>query len=266
MHCSNVRTTNEGFPVSITRRSQSAFTLIELLVVIAIIAILAAILFPVFAQARDKARQASCMSNQKQIGLGLIQYIQDFDELFPLLQDDTPNGFYWWGQLVRPYMSQNSDAPAGTVYNCPSFPKGDQWMQYGLHYDLRERELGRVPEPSETVMVAEKGQNSEEGGSFTAFMPWEWLWTDTAFKDGNQASGLCSNPTPAKYDLDRDIDSKDAWSWPNAAMPRYRHAKTGNFIFVDGHVKAIPRGRLDWCRNIYIKGEPHPFGGTPYPY
>ena len=62
------------------RNSRFGFTLIELLVVIAIIAILAAILFPVFAQAREKARQASCVSNLKQIGLAMLQYTQDYDE------------------------------------------------------------------------------------------------------------------------------------------------------------------------------------------
>ncbi|MCS6775180.1 MAG: prepilin-type N-terminal cleavage/methylation domain-containing protein [Chloroherpetonaceae bacterium] len=67
-----------------TGSSRRAFTLIELLVVIAIIAILAAILFPVFAQAREKARQTSCLSNTKQLGTGFMMYIQDYDELFPL--------------------------------------------------------------------------------------------------------------------------------------------------------------------------------------
>src|SRR5579885_3247932 len=69
------------------------FTLIELLVVIAIIAILAAILFPVFAQAREKARQADCMSNQKQIGVAILQYIQDSDEAYPL--GEVINGGTW---------------------------------------------------------------------------------------------------------------------------------------------------------------------------
>src|SRR5436305_5829833 len=66
------------------RKQNRAFTLIELLVVIAIIAILAAILFPVFAQAREKARSISCLSNTKQLGLAVMMYVQDYDETFPL--------------------------------------------------------------------------------------------------------------------------------------------------------------------------------------
>ena len=76
---------------------QRAFTLIELLVVIAIIAILAAILFPVFAQAREKARQASCLSNLKQIGLGAMMYAQDYDETIVPVQTGNSPIVYWFG-------------------------------------------------------------------------------------------------------------------------------------------------------------------------
>ena len=83
------------------------FTLIELLVVIAIIAILAAILFPVFAKAREKARQSSCLSNCKQYGLGVLQYVQDYDERFPLFKPTAVDGQVltnYWSVLIMPYV------------------------------------------------------------------------------------------------------------------------------------------------------------------
>ena len=91
-----------------------AFTLIELLVVIAIIAILAAILFPVFAKVREKARQTSCLSNEKQLGLGFLQYTQDNDESFTPADNATVGMHgHGWGSRIYPYVKSLA------VYGCP---------------------------------------------------------------------------------------------------------------------------------------------------
>src|SRR5215208_6910948 len=99
------------------RRFSQGFTLIELLVVIAIIAILAAILFPVFAQAREKARSASCLSNVKQLSLGLMMYVQDNDEFMPYGYAYTWPGqkeLTYWHDHIRPYIKSEA------LYKCPS--------------------------------------------------------------------------------------------------------------------------------------------------
>jgi len=109
------------------QRGQKAFTLIELLVVIAIIAILAAILFPVFARARENARRSSCQSNMKQIGLGLLQYIQDYDETMPFAYQNvdtyenppsSPWTGYVWNDMIFPYVKSEQ------IFNCPSWSPG----------------------------------------------------------------------------------------------------------------------------------------------
>src|SRR5690348_9429546 len=99
------------------RNNSAAFTLIELLVVIAIIAIIAAILFPVFAQAREKGRMVSCLSNERQLGMGILQYSSDYDEMLPIGDsgdgiDPTPR--HTWRALILPYVKNTQ------VYRCPS--------------------------------------------------------------------------------------------------------------------------------------------------
>src|SRR5437016_11972686 len=113
-------------------RSKSGFTLIELLVVIAIIAILAAILFPVFAQARESARKTTCLSNEKQLVLAIAQYVQDFDEMLPLGREhpyvsgfntNQPNDqVFSMENELDPYIKAGQPwgaARYGTVWNCP---------------------------------------------------------------------------------------------------------------------------------------------------
>ena len=94
-----------------TSKFHFAFTLIELLVVIAIIAILASILFPVFGRARENARRASCQSNLKQIGLGMFQYTQDYDERFPIYGSTYELG---WASVLQPYLKSSQ------IFQCPS--------------------------------------------------------------------------------------------------------------------------------------------------
>src|SRR5262249_24653929 len=105
------------------RRNRSAFTLIELLVVIAIIAILAAILFPVFAQARESARRTSCLSNVKQMGLAFAMYAQDYDETTPaVVHQGSLDQDFWY--IIQPYVKNIN------MFYCPdrtewTMPSGD---------------------------------------------------------------------------------------------------------------------------------------------
>ena len=135
------------------------FTLIELLVVIAIIAILAAILFPVFAKAREKARQSSCLSNAKQIGLALHMYVQDYDEMMPPLYGDVA-GLFPWQQLVTPYVKNIQ------IFTCPSkitaapFTPPSSFGSYGYNYHWAayypSASLAMIERPSECVMIGER--------------------------------------------------------------------------------------------------------------
>jgi prepilin-type N-terminal cleavage/methylation domain-containing protein/prepilin-type processing-associated H-X9-DG protein len=155
-------------------RHERGFTLIELLVVIAIIAILAAILFPVFAQARAKARQSACLSNMKQLGTGLMMYAQDYDETMPL-NDYVGNGMAplagWrdpragdsWASGLYPYVKNlhiyvcpeavHYPAP-GIVWRSPDkFEDGT--VSYLMNYATRGRPIAAVPAPADLIFLHE---------------------------------------------------------------------------------------------------------------
>ena len=191
---------------------KSGFTLIELLVVIAIIAILAAILFPVFAKAREKARQSSCLSNHKQLVLGFLQYAQDYDETFPqggALTGDTatwPNGTTganYWPCRIFPYVKNSQ------VFNCPS--ASTPWdgspsttIPMGLNTTSggpQLARLGTIVKPAETALVGDT-----EGTASYAFMSTWYAGTS-----------------------------------PRGLSPR--HNEGGNMGFVDGHCKWVKFGR-----------------------
>jgi prepilin-type N-terminal cleavage/methylation domain-containing protein/prepilin-type processing-associated H-X9-DG protein len=134
----------------------SAFTLIELLVVIAIIAILAAILFPVFAQAREKARQTSCLSNNKQYGLGMIMYVQDYDESFPVgAAQGVANGQWFWNfNLPVPYNWRPSVPPTDPRYTAAQVHWGNSIQPYVKNYGIMSCPSGTITDIASAADLA----------------------------------------------------------------------------------------------------------------
>lgn len=179
---------------------RTGFTLIELLVVIAIIAILAAILFPVFARAREKARETSCLSNVKQINLGIQMYVQDYDETFPLAYyyaDVSGGGMSWAGQ-VYPYIKQEMEEG---IWFCPSSGLKKSWghsayVDYGLnaHIDYSinppSSALASIEYPSEKVCIGETIYNTS-----TNYGWYQWFGFSSSHTryshDGRQNLGFC---------------------------------------------------------------------------
>ncbi len=149
----------------------NGFTLIELLVVIAIIAILAAILFPVFARAGEKARQSSCLSNVHQLSVGILMYAQDFDERLIPSRDKTNNLI--WSAYLQPYVRNTQ------VFICPSVADdsiyGQTWkdrgrLSIGLNRDMEDRDtniarlLSEYPYPAATILLADSVPNDISNG------------------------------------------------------------------------------------------------------
>jgi prepilin-type N-terminal cleavage/methylation domain-containing protein/prepilin-type processing-associated H-X9-DG protein len=252
------------------RRNGSGFTLIELLVVIAIIAILAAILFPVFAQAREKARAVSCLSNMKQMGTAAMMYVQDYDELFPLAATIFADGTRTdWRTVLLPYIKNGSQGNAavgdgtviGGIFACPSanqarriyaahsaiihFPtmsNNARWASVGL---------AALNRPADIILLTEVGAGPDGNGSLEG-MTEDFWWHGGAtwppiFMGANSG---------AKFEGDGRNTNCDAagWSACNTYLPRYRHTGVANMAFTDGHAKAIVKGQLNYCRNVLFPG------------
>jgi prepilin-type N-terminal cleavage/methylation domain-containing protein/prepilin-type processing-associated H-X9-DG protein len=204
---------------------RDGFTLIELLVVIAIIAILAAILFPVFAQAREKARQASCLSNQKQLSTAMQMYIQDYDEKFPSWVNDVPkspdypNGKNTWVENLQAY-SKNKK-----IWICPSDDIAGEAKGEGMT-------IGSATQNSywlNAYIFRWSGHNSQVKSPFDSAALAEVTYpaTTIVFCDGPVNDGNHVWPGPPHE-----------WcgNLPWCIKSETRHSGGINFIFADGHV------------------------------
>jgi prepilin-type N-terminal cleavage/methylation domain-containing protein/prepilin-type processing-associated H-X9-DG protein len=257
------------------------FTLIELLVVIAIIAILAAILFPVFAQAREKARQISCASNLKQLSLAVIMYLQDSDEAYPQgnsaftnWQFDFTHG---WSTEISPYIKSLG------VYGCPDDTKGGVVIPgqgLGLSYAVNGLQsiwtpnnqscLGlmcqgptiggntvfdsQVTKPDDTIMIAElwDAQYLTATGDYNASGAFDELFTGLPYGDFIQTE--LPNQCDLDYSSSGDGNCGHGYPYGPTGAVSVHADGLANFAFADGHVKAmvpsatVPNGNAkgDW--------------------
>ncbi len=226
------------------RTKNSAFTLIELLVVIAIIAILAAILFPVFAQAREKARQTACLSNTKQLGLGIMQYVQDYDETYPLGGFSSGTGAIGAGQSAtdRWYKAISPYTKNTLIRSCPSAkvavePNSTYTTNYGIHSDIAKFISSATSAPS----LAMADITNTAGTLLLA----DAQTVDLATVNRTDSTTWLKAETNSAVDWDikglRFVLNGPSYftttSNSNARWPSPRHVGGTNIAYCDGHSK-----------------------------
>ncbi len=210
------------------KKERRGFTLIELLVVIAIIAILAAILFPVFARARENARRASCQSNLKQIAIGVFMYKQDYDETLPRTRSSepavSPGLPYAWADMMQPYLKSTQ------LFQCPSEPNGPNttvgatgtapdviapgYSDYFINTTTQGISDATFASPSLTVLLGD----SDSGNSNNKFDGCSFDYADQTYLPVGSA---CAT----------------AQSYITNLGSAGRHLDGANYAFADGHVK-----------------------------
>ena len=222
-----------NIPKVLETRKKQGFTLIELLVVIAIIAILAAILFPAFARARENARRASCQSNLKQIMLGYMQYTQDYDERLPWYQVESGAGlniYGYWSTQLQPYLK------SAQILRCPSAPKPaianstypDASSNYGMqisHLPYDDRFINAATYPG----VASSLTQITSPSTMAAFM-------DKLDKD-ELGTGVGLAEMYVRSPIAGDLFTLGTTASVNNIASR--HFDGANCAFLDGHVKFL---------------------------
>lgn len=268
-------------------RCSKAFTLIELLVVIAIIAILAAILFPVFAAAKESAKKTQDLSNTKNQASAIIMYSADNDDMYPRQVYKRPNNNLWgwnvpftWREAVMPYVKNGttnySDGTTtiplaeGGIWSTPAKPTGRgvyqsnrilmpaycYWNEPNSSWDCDSTDdgypNGKPVMPS--VSVTQLDAPAQIIATFTVGINPDW----NASGDFSEASWwwwggaqwppVFTGPTSGeKWDADSNV-------FPTYSMPRYRYQGGMNNAYADGHAKFIKKGQLNWCKYVYVKG------------
>lgn len=216
---------------------REGFTLIELLVVIAIIAILAAILFPVFATAREKARQAACLSNLKQMGLAFAQYEQDYDETMTCTLPGYSSGAGWAG-LVYPYVKSVG------VYCCPDDQTATPYCSYGFNANIAALPLSQFGASAKTVLCYEVAGNtpcdvstSTASSCAATGYGYDGNGYDPSGKGAIGGSGVCTslNTTNLRYVTGPFYGRSQIVK--SCFDPTPRHSNASNFLMADGHVK-----------------------------